>query len=112
MYIHLLQKKQVLNASKSKKNEIVTGQRSLDFHFFFTIRCFVPPVPKKKEFGHVPDTSDIRHGFPGGLSIGYLKLSFGQNFRIPRNRTGKNSREKLPLDIVVHNGSWTGSCKV
>jgi len=64
----------------------VKSQRSLDFHSFG--KCFVPPDPNKKEFGHVADTSRICPGCSGGLSIGYLRLSAGQCRGIPGNRTG------------------------
>ena len=46
-------------------------QRSFDVHSFG--KCFVPPDPKKKGFGHGPDTSRICPGCLRGLSMGYLK---------------------------------------
>jgi len=62
------------------KHEIVESQRSFDF--LFLVKCFVPPLPKQKEFGHVPDTTGICPGCSGGLSIGYLRLSAGLFFHL------------------------------
>jgi len=45
-----------------------------------------PPFQKKEGCAHVPDTSRICPGYPGWLSIGYLRLSAEQNLGIPGNR--------------------------
>ena len=64
--------------------------------FSFLWKVFCPRPSKKKEFGHVPDTSGICPGCPRGLSIGYLRLSAGQNVfgkqtqDVRRARRGEN----------------------
>ena len=71
-----------------RKHEIVKRQRSLDFLLLGSV--FFPPFQKKRQFGHVLDSSGICPGCLEGLSIGYLRLSAGQNHDLgfPGNRTG------------------------
>jgi len=46
--------------------------------FILVGSVLLPPVQKKKEFSHIPNTSGICPGCPEGLSIRYLRLSAGQ----------------------------------
>ena len=46
--------------------------------FILVGSVLLPPVQKKKEFSHIPNTSGICPGCAEGLSIRYLRLSAGQ----------------------------------
>jgi len=84
--LSLDQKNRFWRTASQKANMKLRKVRDPSIFFFWEVFC-PPPFQKKKEFGHVLDTSGICPGCPGWLFMGYLRLSVGQNLRFPANQT-------------------------